>query len=183
MADFKDPSPTSTLETRSLSNSPPAGNGHGAAAAPTDDTRSSLADSDEAVLARLGYKQEFVREFTNLSVSPFAPVPVRQAAPSLFFPVFFFISRLRLFELICGHTMCYRLSRSRSRSWGAFPIRAEGPRRGILGPRSANQAEGSADARGRVYSVASSVVSTFSTPFLLGSFQYEALLRPAELID
>lgn len=83
MADFKDPSPTSTLETRSLSNSPPAGNGRGAAA-PTDDTRSSLADSDEAVLARLGYKQEFVREFTNLSVSPFAPVPVRQAAPPFF---------------------------------------------------------------------------------------------------
>ncbi|GAA5961002.1 hypothetical protein JCM8115_002655 [Rhodotorula mucilaginosa] len=71
MGDFKDPSPTSTLETRSLSNSPPAGNGRGAAA-PTDDTRSSLADSDEAVLARLGYKQEFVREFTNLSTISFA---------------------------------------------------------------------------------------------------------------
>ncbi|KWU42471.1 amino acid transporter [Rhodotorula sp. JG-1b] len=37
-----------------------------------DDTRSSLADSDEAVLARLGYKQEFVREFTNLSTISFA---------------------------------------------------------------------------------------------------------------
>lgn len=90
MADFKDPSPASTLETRSLSNSPPTANGQGAAAT-HDDTRSSLADSDEAVLARLGYKQEFVREFTNLSVSPYAPSPVRQAAPP-FFSVTCFIS-------------------------------------------------------------------------------------------
>ena len=70
MVDSKDPSPTSTLQTRSLSNSPPPAIGQGAAAATHDDMRSSLADSDEAVLARLGYKQEFVREFTNLSVSP-----------------------------------------------------------------------------------------------------------------
>ena len=90
MVDFKDPSPTSTLETRSLSNSPPAGNGQGAAAAMHDDTRSSLADSDEAVLARLGYKQEFVREFTNLSVSLslVRPSP-RFAKLHHFFSVFF----------------------------------------------------------------------------------------------
>lgn len=137
MVDFKDPSPTSTLETRSLSNSPPAGQERGAAAT-RDDVRSSLAESDEAVLARLGYKQEFVREFTNLSVSPYAPSPVRQAAPP-FFSVSCFIPLLQVLELNCGHTMCYRPFRSRSRSWGKFPIRPTVLRRAILGPRSANR--------------------------------------------
>ncbi|GAA5883185.1 hypothetical protein JCM3774_002412 [Rhodotorula dairenensis] len=66
----KDSSPTSTLETPSLSNRgapppPPMMTGR-------DDAHSSLAASDEAVLARLGYKQEFVREFTNLSTISFA---------------------------------------------------------------------------------------------------------------
>lgn len=155
MVDFKDPSPTSTLETRSLSNSPPAGNGQGAAAAMHDDTRSSLADSDEAVLARLGYKQEFVREFTNLSVSPVARLRSRRFAKlhDLFFSVFFFVSRLRTFELIRGHTMCYRLFRSRSRSWGEFPIRPEVLRRGNLRNTFSKSRQNTALTDGDAYTV------------------------------
>lgn len=70
-----EPSPTPTLDTKSLSNEGldvaaptlPANGADGS------DGRSSLAASDEAILARLGYKQEFVREFTNLSVRPVVP--------------------------------------------------------------------------------------------------------------
>lgn len=42
------------------------------------DDGASQAASDEAILARLGYKQEFRREFTNLSVSP-PPSPTSPA--------------------------------------------------------------------------------------------------------
>lgn len=50
-----------------------------ASGVPFTDTRSSsLAASDEAILAKLGYKQEFVREFTNLSVR----CPLRLQSPT-----------------------------------------------------------------------------------------------------
>ncbi|CDR48981.1 RHTO0S22e00562g2_1 [Rhodotorula toruloides] len=57
-SELKDsPHPTFTTS------SPPATNG----VHPGDGDSSSTAGSDEAILARLGYKQEFRREFTNLS--------------------------------------------------------------------------------------------------------------------
>ncbi|KAL7336741.1 amino acid/polyamine transporter I [Rhodotorula toruloides] len=62
-SELKDsPHPTFTTS------SPPATNG----VHPGDGDSSSTAGSDEAILARLGYKQEFRREFTNLSTISFA---------------------------------------------------------------------------------------------------------------
>lgn len=73
----KDSSPASTLETQSLSNQAPA------PPPPTSTTGRQNGDDDEAVLARLGYKQEFVREFTNLSVSSIS----RQTRARTTFPI------------------------------------------------------------------------------------------------
>ncbi|KPV73166.1 uncharacterized protein RHOBADRAFT_48819 [Rhodotorula graminis WP1] len=49
----------------------PSATGHSSPPRFTDDAASQAA-SDEAILARLGYKQEFKREFTNLSTISFA---------------------------------------------------------------------------------------------------------------
>lgn len=59
-------------------NSPPATDtvGH------RDADLSSTAGSDEAILAQLGYKQEFRREFTNLSVRPSQLAPLSRGRPS-----------------------------------------------------------------------------------------------------
>jgi len=48
----------------------PSATGHSSGSPPPRfvDDAASQAASDEAILARLGYKQEFKREFTNLSV-------------------------------------------------------------------------------------------------------------------
>jgi hypothetical protein len=54
--------------------------------------RGSEADGDEEILARMGYKQEFAREFTNLSVSPVSPRSELSLSPSFF----------RAEELLCA---------------------------------------------------------------------------------
>lgn len=68
-SELKDsPHPTFTTS------SPPATNGVLA----RDGDSSSTAGSDEAILAQLGYKQEFRREFTNLSVRSSAFVELEE---------------------------------------------------------------------------------------------------------
>ncbi|GAA5982500.1 hypothetical protein JCM10908_006674 [Rhodotorula pacifica] len=68
--EIKDPSPSSSRTNTSTAKT--LDNPGTATTTNVDDGRSSLAASDEAILARLGYKQEFVREFTNLSTISFA---------------------------------------------------------------------------------------------------------------